>query len=137
MISLVATIYTAAEGSVVFLGRTGQTASPGAMLAKGGLLRPGDSEIEHSPALNDRYCQHAETETDYFDLTSKYSFFWRTNGMRTDRTRPEPSAPPRTLAAHGAGRSFIFVILEWDLIILRPLPALDGSIHMGSVRRGA
>ena len=61
MISLVATIYTAAEGSVVFLGRTVQTASPGAMLAKGGLLRPGDSEIEHSPALNDRYCEHAES----------------------------------------------------------------------------
>jgi CubicO group peptidase (beta-lactamase class C family) len=78
----------------------------------------------------------AKIETKYFDLTGRYGFFWWTNGIRADGTRPWPSAPPRTFAAHGAGRNFIFVIPEWAMVIVRLSPASGGNIHTGSVRKG-
>ena len=78
----------------------------------------------------------AEVKTKYFDLTGSYGFFWWTNGIAEDGTRPWPSAPPKTYAAHGAGRNFIFVIPEWNLVIVRLSPAPGGHVDVGSVREG-
>ena len=78
----------------------------------------------------------AEVKTRYFDLTGRYGFFWWTNGIRANGTRPWPSAPPKTFTAHGAGRNFIFVIPEWHLVIVRLSPAPCGQVQVGSVREG-
>jgi CubicO group peptidase (beta-lactamase class C family) len=78
----------------------------------------------------------AEVKTKYFDLTGRYGFFWWTNGIKADGTRPWPSAPAKTYAAHGAGRNFIFVIPRWRLVIVRLSLAPGGQVHVGSVRRG-
>jgi CubicO group peptidase (beta-lactamase class C family) len=75
----------------------------------------------------------AEVETKYFDLTGRYGFFWWTNGIKADGERPWSSAPPKTFAAHGAGRNFIFVIPEWRMVIVRLSPAPGGRIQEGSV----
>jgi len=74
--------------------------------------------------------------TKYFDLTGRYGFFWWTNGKTTDGKRPWPSAPPKTYAAHGAGRNFIFVIPEWSMVIVRLSPAPGGHVNVGSVKKG-
>lgn len=78
----------------------------------------------------------AEMKTKYFDLTGRYGFFWWTNGIRADGTRPWPSAPPKTFTAHGAGRNFIFLIPEWSLVIVRLSPAPGGHINVGAVKKG-
>jgi CubicO group peptidase (beta-lactamase class C family) len=78
----------------------------------------------------------ATVPTKYSDLTGRYGFFWWTNGVRADGTRPWPSAPPRTFTAHGAGRNFIFVVPEWNLVLVRLSPAPDGEIHLGTVKKG-
>jgi len=78
----------------------------------------------------------AEVKTRYFDLTGKYGFFWWTNGITADGTRPWPSAPAKTFAAHGAGRNFIFVMPEWSLVIVRLSPAPGGRVEVGRVRKG-
>ncbi len=78
----------------------------------------------------------ATVPTQYRDLTGRYGFFWWTNGVRADGTRPWPSAPPHTFAAHGAGRNFIFVVPEWRLVLVRLSPAPDGHVHLGSVKKG-
>jgi CubicO group peptidase (beta-lactamase class C family) len=76
----------------------------------------------------------AEIKTRYFDLTGRYGFFWWTNGIRADGTRPWPSAPPRTFAAHGAGRNFLFIVPEWNLVIVRLSPAPAGRVDIGTMR---
>ncbi len=78
----------------------------------------------------------ATVPTKYLDLTGRYGFFWWTNGVRADGTRPWPSAPPRTFAAHGAGRNFIFVIPEWHLVLVRLSAAPGGRLDVGSVPKG-
>jgi CubicO group peptidase (beta-lactamase class C family) len=78
----------------------------------------------------------AEVGAKYSDLTGRYGFFWWTNGVAADGTRPWPSAPPKTFAARGAGRNFIFAIPEWSLVIVRLSPAPEGRIHTGSVKKG-
>ena len=78
----------------------------------------------------------AKMKTKYFDLTGRYGFFWWTNGIRKDQTRPWPSAPVGTYAAHGAGRNFIFVIPEWSMVIVRLSPAPGGHVSIGGVRKG-
>jgi CubicO group peptidase (beta-lactamase class C family) len=78
----------------------------------------------------------AKMKTKYFDLTGRYGFFWWTNGIREDQTRPWPSAPAGTYAAHGAGRNFIFVIPEWSMVIVRLSPAPGGHVSVGGVRNG-
>ena len=78
----------------------------------------------------------AEVKTKYFDLTGRYGFFWWTNGIKADGMRPWPSAPPKTFAAHGAGRNFIFVIPEWRLVIVRLSPAPGGHVHVGTTKSG-
>ena len=76
----------------------------------------------------------AETQTKYFDLTGRYGFFWWTNGIRADGTRPLPSAPPKTYTAHGAGRNFIYIIPEWRMVIVRLSPAPGGHTQIGSMK---
>ncbi|UCD52021.1 MAG: hypothetical protein JSW27_05160 [Phycisphaerales bacterium] len=73
----------------------------------------------------------ARMETAYFDLTGRYGFFWWINGIKADGRRPWPGAPPRTFNAHGAGLNFIFVIPEWQLIIVRLSLAPGGHVHLG------
>ncbi|MBN2269415.1 MAG: serine hydrolase [Sedimentisphaerales bacterium] len=78
----------------------------------------------------------AELPTKYFDLTGRYGFFWWTNGVKANGSRPWPSAPPKTYAAHGAGRNFIFVVPEWTTVIVRLSPASGGSVDVGSTKEG-
>ena len=78
----------------------------------------------------------ADVKTKYFDLTGRYGFFWWTNGIKADGVRPWPSAPPKTFAAHGAGRNFIFVIPEWRLVIVRLSPAPGGRVQEGGMKEG-
>ncbi len=75
----------------------------------------------------------AELKTQYFDLTGRYGFFWWTNGIRADGTRPWPAAPPRTYAAHGAGRNFIFVVPEWHIVLVRLCPESERDFSSGAV----
>lgn len=75
----------------------------------------------------------AGLKTPHFDLTGRYGFFWWTNSVRADGTRPWPSAPPRTFAAHGAGRNFIFVVPEWRLVLVRLSPEPPSNAAAGSV----
>ena len=74
----------------------------------------------------------AELKTPHFDLTGRYGFFWWTNGLRADGTRPWPSAPPRTFAAHGAGRNFIFVVPEWRMVLVRLSPEPPSNAAAGT-----
>jgi CubicO group peptidase (beta-lactamase class C family) len=78
----------------------------------------------------------ADVKTKYFDLTGRYGFFWWTNGIKANGVRPWPSAPPKTFAAHGAGRNFIFVIPEWRLVIVRLSPAPGGRVQEGGMKEG-
>lgn len=75
----------------------------------------------------------ATLKTPHFDLTGRYGFFWWTNNARADGTRPWPAAPPRTFAAYGAGRSFIFVIPEWRLVLVRLSPEPPSDAAAGTV----
>jgi len=75
----------------------------------------------------------ATLKTPHFDLTGRYGFFWWTNDVRADGTRPWPAAPPRTFAAHGAGRNFIFVVPEWRLVLLRLSPEPPSNTVAGTV----
>jgi CubicO group peptidase (beta-lactamase class C family) len=63
-----------------------------------------------------------------FDLTGRYGLYWWTNGIRSDGSRPWPSAPPRTAAAHGGGRNFCFVIPEWNMVIVRMSPRWESPV---------
>jgi len=78
----------------------------------------------------------AEMKTKYYDLTGRFGFFWWTNGIRADGTRPWPSAPQKTYAAHGAGRNYIFVIPEWNMVIVRLSPAPGGHTSTGGIKKG-
>ena len=60
-----------------------------------------------------------------FDLTGRYGYYWWTNGIREDGTRPWPSAPPKTATPVGIGGNYCFVIPEWNMVIVR----------MSSIRR--
>jgi CubicO group peptidase (beta-lactamase class C family) len=60
------------------------------------------------------------------DLAGRYGFYWWTNGIRKDGTRPWPSAPPHTAMAHGYSRNFCMVIPEWNMVIVRMSP-ISGS----------
>ena len=63
------------------------------------------------------------------DLAGRYGFYWWTNGVRKDGTRPWPSAPPKTSTPHGGGRNFCFVIPEWDMVIVRMSPRWESAIR--------
>lgn len=63
-----------------------------------------------------------------FDLTGRYGFYWWTNGVRADGTRPWPSAPDDAYTAHGVSRNFIFIIPEWNMAIVRMSPYSQSSL---------
>jgi CubicO group peptidase (beta-lactamase class C family) len=63
-----------------------------------------------------------------FDLTGRYGYYWWTNGIRKDGTRPWPSAPIGTAAAHGGSRNFCFIIPEWEMVIVRMSPRWEDPI---------
>jgi CubicO group peptidase (beta-lactamase class C family) len=66
----------------------------------------------------------------------RYGFYWWTNGVRADGTRPWPQAPPQTYAAQGAGRNYIFVIPEWSMVIVRLSPAPGGFTSKDNMGKG-
>lgn len=66
----------------------------------------------------------------------RYGLYWWTNGVRQDGTRPWPDAPAGTYAAQGAGRNLIFVVPEWNVVIVRLSPAPGGYAPKGSVPQG-
>jgi CubicO group peptidase (beta-lactamase class C family) len=105
-------------------------------LARYGLLYLREGRWKNAQVLDPNFVARAtsnqvpaEIQTPYFDLTGRYGFFWWTNGIRADGTRPWPDAPPRTYAAHGAGRNFIFILPEWQMVLVRlsPQPSDDTS----------
>jgi len=110
-------------------------------LARYGLLYLNNGNWNDRRILDESFVARAtstqvgtEVQTKYFDLTGRYGFFWWTNGVRADKTRPWPSAPPKTYAAHGAGRNFIFVIPEWSMVIVRLSPAPGGNLDTDTVK---
>jgi len=66
-----------------------------------------------------------------FDLRGRYGYYWWTNGVRSDGTRPWPDAPSDAYTPQGKGRNFLFVIPSWRMVIVRmaqrDVPVLDGS----------
>jgi CubicO group peptidase (beta-lactamase class C family) len=122
------------------LGQGGVSSSP-LDLARYGLLYLNKGNWDGKQILNRSFVERAtstqvpaEMKTEYFDLTGRYGFFWWTNGIRADGSRPWPSAPSQTFAAHGAGRNFIFIVPEWNLVIVRLSPAPGGHVHIGGMR---
>jgi CubicO group peptidase (beta-lactamase class C family) len=112
-------------------------------LARYGLLYLNEGNWNGKQIINPSFIKKAtstqvpaEMKTKYFDLTGRYGFFWWTNGKKADGTRPWPSAPAKTFAAHGAGRNFIFVIPEWSLVIVRLSPVQGGRIGTKNVKKG-
>lgn len=64
-----------------------------------------------------------------FDLTGRYGYYWWTNGVREDGTRPWPSAPEDAYTAHGMGGNFIFIVPSWSMVIVRLTEDLPFSNH--------
>jgi len=64
----------------------------------------------------------AEIPATGVDLAGRYGFYWWTNGVRKDGTRPWPSAPPQTATPHGRGSNFCFIVPEWNMVIVRMSP---------------
>ncbi|MBI4903013.1 MAG: serine hydrolase [Acidobacteria bacterium] len=60
-------------------------------------------------------------------LHGRYGFYWWTNDVRPDGTRPWPSAPPKAYTSHGNGSNFCFVVPEWNMVVVR-----TGTIPFGS-----
>ena len=48
-----------------------------------------------------------------------YGLNWWTNSLTADGKRKWPGAPPNTYAASGYNNNDIFVIPEWDMVIVR------------------
>lgn len=48
-----------------------------------------------------------------------YGYNWWVNGRKPDGQRKWPHAPSRTYMASGAGHNWLFVIPEWDMVIVR------------------
>jgi CubicO group peptidase (beta-lactamase class C family) len=65
-------------------------------------------------------------------LAGRYGFYFWTNGVRADGTRPWPSAPPRATTPHGGGRNFCFVLPEWNMVVVRMSPTTHSP--MGNTR---
>jgi len=110
-------------------------------LARYGLLYLNQGNWSGKPLLASSFVERAvsaqvgaDIPTKYMDLTGRYGFFWWTNGVQKSGKQPWSSAPPKTYAAHGAGRNFIFIIPEWNMIIVRLAPAPGGLVPIGSVR---
>jgi len=48
-----------------------------------------------------------------------YGFNWWTNGIKADGRRKWPGAPPGTFAASGYNNNDLFVVPEWNMVIVR------------------
>ncbi|OHB80168.1 MAG: hypothetical protein A2Z25_02270 [Planctomycetes bacterium RBG_16_55_9] len=48
-----------------------------------------------------------------------YGFYWYTNGVRADGKRRWPAAPAGAYAAQGGGGNTLFVIPEWNMVVVR------------------
>jgi CubicO group peptidase (beta-lactamase class C family) len=48
-----------------------------------------------------------------------YGYNWWVNGVKPDGKRKWPNAPARTFMASGSGQNWLFVIPEWDMVIVR------------------
>jgi CubicO group peptidase (beta-lactamase class C family) len=48
-----------------------------------------------------------------------YGYNWWTNGMKQDGTRKWPGAPKSTFAASGYNNNDMFVIPEWNMVVVR------------------
>ena len=48
-----------------------------------------------------------------------YGFNWWTNGVKADGNRKWPGAPPGTYAASGYNNNDMFVIPEWEMVVVR------------------
>jgi CubicO group peptidase (beta-lactamase class C family) len=98
-------------------------------LARFGLLYLNNGNWDGEQLLDSSFAETAlsnqvpvELSSNGFDLAGRYGFYWWTNGIRKDGTRPWPSVPPKAASAHGRGRNFCFVIPEWDMVIVRMSP---------------
>jgi CubicO group peptidase (beta-lactamase class C family) len=67
-------------------------------------------------------------------FAGRYGFYWWTNGVMANGERPIPSAPAKTYMAHGAGRNFIVVVPEWNMVIVRLSTAPGGDTTQGSMK---
>ncbi|HUS80957.1 MAG TPA: hypothetical protein VM283_06795, partial [Armatimonadota bacterium] len=48
-----------------------------------------------------------------------YGFNWWCNGLRSDGTRKWPGTPDGTFSASGFNNNDLFVIPEWDMVVVR------------------
>ena len=48
-----------------------------------------------------------------------YGFNWWCNGLRTDGTRKWPGAPEGTFSASGFNNNDVFIVPEWDMVVVR------------------
>ncbi|MGH7946604.1 MAG: serine hydrolase domain-containing protein [Opitutaceae bacterium] len=70
----------------------------------------------------------AHPESD-IDGRGVYGFNWWTNGVKPDGRRKWPGAPPATFAASGHNNNKLFVVPDWDMVIVRlGLDQRDGKI---------
>jgi CubicO group peptidase (beta-lactamase class C family) len=53
------------------------------------------------------------------DFRARYGFYWWTNGIMANGSRPWPSAPAKTYTSHGHSANFCFVIPELRMVIVR------------------
>lgn len=105
-------------------------------LARLGLLYLNDGKWNGKKVLNSSFVKDALSNLVpatlppfiNFDLAGRYGYYWWTNGIRKNGTRPWPSAPPETATPQGGSRNFCFVIPEWDMVIARMSPVQTSAI---------
>ena len=56
---------------------------------------------------------------EYLEASGTYGYFWWVNGVRPDGQRLWPGATPGTFAAYGARNNLMFVVPEWNMVIVR------------------
>ncbi len=65
----------------------------------------------------------------HIDGRGVYGYNWWVNGVKPDGTRKWPDAPSGTFAASGANNNDMFVIPEWNMVVVRlGLDGKDGDI---------
>jgi len=107
-------------------------------LARYGWLYLNRGEWRGARLLDPRFVEQAGSNQVPVEFESpfagRYGFYWWTNGVKSNGTRPIPSAPEKTYMAHGAGRNFIVVVPEWSMVIVRLSPAPGGDVETGGMR---
>ncbi|MDJ0783996.1 MAG: hypothetical protein QNJ22_18640 [Desulfosarcinaceae bacterium] len=53
------------------------------------------------------------------DASGAYGYLWWVNGRRNNGERLWPGATPNTFAAYGAKNNLMFVVPEWNMVIVR------------------